>query len=161
MISEFQGEPLLCGVAPRELTNVADALGSIHIPTLIYNGEHDMPDFRRAAAKLASDLPDVKRATIPSALAFPACENARETSNLIQRFVHGSFLLREGDHEKEVEGFPALPEKHRKYLLNRPIKADIVHVGRTIVQHGRWGAIFKITDTTLRMSAKREGCSPG
>lgn len=48
--------------------------------------------------------------------------------------IHGSFLLREGDHNKKAEGLPSLPEKYLPYLLSQPIKAEVVKIRETSVR---------------------------
>jgi hypothetical protein len=41
---------------------------------------------------------------------------------------HPSYLLRVGDEEKEVKGFPAVPQEFKSYLLAHPIGAEIIGV---------------------------------
>ena len=43
--------------------------------------------------------------------------------------MHGSYLLRGGDEEKDVKGFPPVPQEFKPFLLSNPIEADIVGVG--------------------------------
>jgi len=42
----------------------------------------------------------------------------------------GFYLLRKGDENKEVTGFPKLPDEYRSYLLGKPIEA-IISAGYT------------------------------
>jgi pimeloyl-ACP methyl ester carboxylesterase len=86
MVFQFKGEPLLCMMQPKDVTYIADELSSINQPVLVYNGEHDMPDFLRAAAKLQSELPNVKCLKIPNAGGFPAWENPQKVQEYVKEF---------------------------------------------------------------------------
>lgn len=44
--------------------------------------------------------------------------------------MHGSFLLRQGDEKKPVNGPPRLPDEYRRYLLDAPVLATIIAVGK-------------------------------
>ncbi len=88
MVFQFKGEPLLCILQPEEVTPIAEKLESISQPMLVYNGEHDMPDFLKAASKLQSDLPNMKYIKIPEAGGFPAWENPKEVQNYVKEFLY-------------------------------------------------------------------------
>ncbi|MCP3921195.1 MAG: alpha/beta hydrolase [Desulfobacterales bacterium] len=83
---KFQGLPWLCETIPKEVTNVADNLARIEKPVLVYNGENDMPDFKRAADKLEGDLPYSIKKIISSAGAFPAWENYNVVNKVVKDF---------------------------------------------------------------------------
>ncbi len=87
IIFEFMGAPLIDKLTPRELTNVAGSLPAIHPPALIYNGEDDMPDFKRAASYLESDLPNPRRVEIPNTGAFPAWEAPESVNPVVGQFL--------------------------------------------------------------------------
>ena len=69
--------------------------------------------------------------------------------------IHGSYLLRQGDEEKAVTGFPKVPEKYEDYLLAKPIDATIVAVGsyttRPMIDESR----FKDTPVTLDVGTRQ------
>lgn len=44
--------------------------------------------------------------------------------------MHGHFLLRDRDALKTVTGFPEVPAEYTGYLLNEPIEAQIISVGK-------------------------------
>ena len=45
--------------------HAAERLAEIHVPTLILNGEHDLPDFHAVAERLAQGIPDAQRVVLP------------------------------------------------------------------------------------------------
>lgn len=45
--------------------HAAERLGEIRVPTLILNGEHDLPDFHAVAERLAQGMPGARRAVLP------------------------------------------------------------------------------------------------
>lgn len=87
MVFEFQGLPWLSEQPARQVTAAADVLDTIQHPVFIYNGEHDMPDFMRAAAKLHTDIPNAQRAVIMDAGGFPGWENPQSVNALIFEFL--------------------------------------------------------------------------
>ena len=64
--------------------------------------------------------------------------------------VHGSYLLRRGDEGAEISGFPNVPKEYRPYLLDRPISARILSVGKYVTRpsSGEW----KFKDTPVALS---------
>jgi len=64
-----------------------DRLPAIDVPTLIYNGAHDVADFLETAEFLESRLPRARRATIPDAGAFPAWEFPDRVNRLVADFL--------------------------------------------------------------------------
>lgn len=45
--------------------------------------------------------------------------------------IHGMYLLRRGDEARAADGLPTVPAEFAPYLLDRPIDAAIVAVGKT------------------------------
>lgn len=83
--------------------------------------------------------------------------NARsEPRNL----VRGSHLLRRGDEKKNIEGFPAVPEQYRPYLLEKPIEAAVTAVGSYTTRPSVCEWKFKDTSVTLD-KGKEAGLLPG
>lgn len=68
---------------------------------------------------------------------------------------HGFFLLRCGDEEKKVKGFPAVPEEFKPYLLTHPIKAQIVSVGKYTTRPSVCDWKFRDTPVTLNRGKKQ------
>lgn len=73
---------------------------------------------------------------------------------------HGFFLLRDGDCEKKVTGFPSLPKKYRPYLLKKPIETEIVKLGKTASRPSLGNFEFKETSVVLG-AGKKQGVLPG
>ena len=69
--------------------------------------------------------------------------------------MHGFYLLRRGDEEKEVKGFPAVPEEFKPYLLAHPIDAEIVGVGKVTTRLGMGELKFRETPVTLNRGKKQ------
>ena len=69
-----------------------------------------------------------------------------------QEGIHGCYLLRRGDEEKDAQGFPAVPEAFKRFLLRHPIQAEIVDVGKVTL---RSDSKFKETPVTLNRGKKQ------
>ncbi len=89
MIFEFAGIPWLSDLTPRPVTTVSEYLASILQPTLVYNGKHDLDDFKRAALQLAVGLHQVQHEEIPDAGGFPGWENPQAVNHLVRSFLTG------------------------------------------------------------------------
>lgn len=63
--------------------------------------------------------------------------------------MHGLFALRKGDEKLKANGFPAVPEKYKPYLLPQPIEAEIVLVGDPTTRAGLANTTFRSTPVTL------------
>ncbi|MBI5881811.1 MAG: hypothetical protein HZB91_01705 [Elusimicrobia bacterium] len=71
----------------------------------------------------------------------------------------GFFFLRNGDDEKVVDDKPRLPPAYGKLLLERPIDARILSIGRPLAEPGPDGFDH---ETTVALSAgRRDGVLPG
>ena len=86
--------------------------------------------------------------------------NAVNAGSEPRQHAHGSHLLRFGDENKKVCGFPTVPGGFKAYLLERPIEAEIVAVGshRTRPSVLQWK--FKDFPVTLN-AGKEHGLLPG
>lgn len=76
----------------------------------------------------------------------------------------GLFWLRDGDHEKPVEGDPELPEKVRPLLLHDPVSARIVSVGVMRERRERLTADIEHVERlgqVLIDAGSRDGLVPG
>lgn len=88
MIEAFQGQPWLSDETPESVSISAADLRSITQPTLIVNGEFEVPDFLPAAEELQTTLPDARRVTIASAGGFPPWEFPQSTNAEVAAFLH-------------------------------------------------------------------------
>jgi pimeloyl-ACP methyl ester carboxylesterase len=62
-------------------------LGAVHVPTLVVAGEHDQPDFRAMAERLARELPNARLEVIAGAAHLPSMEQPEATAALVRRFL--------------------------------------------------------------------------
>jgi 3-oxoadipate enol-lactonase len=62
-------------------------LSAVRVPTLVAVGEHDKPDFRAIAERLARELPNAELTVIPGAGHLPSMERPEETAALVRRFL--------------------------------------------------------------------------
>jgi 3-oxoadipate enol-lactonase len=84
IITAFEGGPWVDGLSPAEPPELESALSAITVPTLLVNGELDLDDFITVAALLERGLPDVQRATVPAAGAFPLWERPDLVNALVE-----------------------------------------------------------------------------
>jgi 3-oxoadipate enol-lactonase len=62
-------------------------LSAVRARTLVGVGEHDKPDFRAIAERLARELPNAELAVIEGAGHLPSVERPDETAALVRRFL--------------------------------------------------------------------------
>jgi 3-oxoadipate enol-lactonase len=80
--------PMIGGTLEMEVEEPeAVDLASVRTPTLVAVGEHDKPDFRTIAERLARELPNSQLAVIPGAGHLPSMERPEETAALVRRFL--------------------------------------------------------------------------
>jgi pimeloyl-ACP methyl ester carboxylesterase len=87
LLAEFRGAPWLDPAEPTPVEPVRGTLHRIVAPTLLINGEHDVPDFVTMAEELASTLPIVERRTIPGAGGFPLWEDPAAVNAHVTHFL--------------------------------------------------------------------------
>jgi 3-oxoadipate enol-lactonase len=76
------------GALRREEEELDDVeLGAVQAPTLVAVGEHDKPDFRAIAERLARELPNAELVVIDGAGHLPPLERPDETAALVRRFL--------------------------------------------------------------------------
>jgi pimeloyl-ACP methyl ester carboxylesterase len=88
LVQEFWGAPWLSDLKARPVTPAADHLHQIEIPVLIYNGENDLKDFRRAADFMAKKLPHAQQVIIPHGGGFPAWEFPEQVNERVLSFLN-------------------------------------------------------------------------
>ena len=64
-----------------------DDLARIEVPTLLVNGEHEVPDFLPAADELQASLPHASRVVVPGAGGFPLWEFPDEVNALVHEHL--------------------------------------------------------------------------
>ncbi len=87
IVSEFSGAPWLFTGTAQAVAPVDALFASLDLPVLLYNGEHDLPDFMNAANFLEARLPNVRRMTIPDAGGFPAWEFPDRVNRVVASFL--------------------------------------------------------------------------
>jgi 3-oxoadipate enol-lactonase len=66
---------------------LSERVGEVTAPTLVLTGELDQPDILEIADRLARDIPDARRATIPDAAHAPSLERPEEFDRLVLEFL--------------------------------------------------------------------------
>jgi 3-oxoadipate enol-lactonase len=80
--------PMVAGTLQMDVEELEQPeLGAVRVPTLVGVGEHDKPDFRAIAERLARELPDAELAVIQGAGHLPSMEQPEATAALIRRFL--------------------------------------------------------------------------
>jgi 3-oxoadipate enol-lactonase len=80
--------PMAADALRREEVELDDVeLGAVQTPTLVAVGEHDKPDFRAIAERLARELPNAELAVIEGAGHLPSMERPEQTADLVRRFL--------------------------------------------------------------------------
>ncbi len=87
LVSEFEGAPWLSSLTPRPITPIVDCMQTITTPTLLYNGQSDLPDFKKAAALLETGLPQAQRQEVAEAGGFAGWENPEAVNTLVRTFL--------------------------------------------------------------------------
>jgi len=87
LLRAFSGRPWLDTSPPAEVPSLLDELAQIEPPTLLVNGEFDVPEFLQVAETLAARLPDVQGAMIPGAGGFPLWEFPAAVNGRVEAFL--------------------------------------------------------------------------
>jgi 3-oxoadipate enol-lactonase len=69
------------------VSNLAERLGEVTVPTLILVGEEDIPDMHQIADRLERGLPNAQRASIADTAHVPSLERPREFDQLVLAFL--------------------------------------------------------------------------
>jgi 3-oxoadipate enol-lactonase len=69
------------------VTDLADRLGEIRVPTLVVVGEEDNPDMNAIADRLVREISGARRATIANTAHVPSIERPREFDSLVLPFL--------------------------------------------------------------------------
>jgi len=87
IVEEFEGAPWLDAGLIGPITPPDDALRQFTRPVLIMNGEHDLPDFLKAADELSALLLDCRRVTIAGGGGFPFWEFPDSVNAEVRAFL--------------------------------------------------------------------------
>ena len=87
MLDAFQGAPWRDDGEPEPVSLDAAALAAVDVPVLLYNGEHDVPDFLPMADELEAALPRARRETIPATGGFPLWEDPAAVNARVDAFL--------------------------------------------------------------------------
>ncbi len=87
LLDAFQGAPWRDDGEPEPVSLDAAALAAIDVPVLLYNGEHDVPDFLPMADELEAALPRARRETIPATGGFPLWEDPATVNARVAAFL--------------------------------------------------------------------------
>ncbi|MFT5508156.1 MAG: pimeloyl-ACP methyl ester carboxylesterase [Hyphomicrobiaceae bacterium] len=90
IIDTFSGRPWVDSQTPAPVPDVVERLAGIQIPTLIYNGEFDHPEFIAEAFRLTELMMKAHRGTIPNSGGFPSWEQPDTTNALVGEFLRKS-----------------------------------------------------------------------
>jgi 3-oxoadipate enol-lactonase len=66
---------------------LGDRVGEVTAPTLLLTGDLDQPDILAIADRLAREIPDARRVTIPGAAHAPSLERPEEFDRLVLEFL--------------------------------------------------------------------------
>jgi pimeloyl-ACP methyl ester carboxylesterase len=67
--------------------DLAQRLAEIEAPALVVVGEEDQPDMQAIVERLARELPNARRATIPATAHVPSMERPQEFDALVLPFL--------------------------------------------------------------------------
>jgi pimeloyl-ACP methyl ester carboxylesterase len=87
IVSDFSARPWTDDKTPVPVDDVSRSLATLSIPTLIYNGNADHPDFLAEAERLTRLLPLAERWLTPHAGSFPAWERPERVNERITKFL--------------------------------------------------------------------------
>jgi pimeloyl-ACP methyl ester carboxylesterase len=87
MLETFSGAPWLDELEPAEPPPVREKLRTLRAPTLLINGEFDLPEFISVADLLEEELPQTVRAIIPAGGGFPLWEQPDLVNAAVFRFL--------------------------------------------------------------------------
>lgn len=88
IIDEFEGAPWLDPGLIGPVTLSEENLRTLGQPVLIMNGEHDLPDFLKAANDLSALIPDCRRVSVRDGGGFPFWEFPDRVNKKVRAFLH-------------------------------------------------------------------------
>jgi hypothetical protein len=144
------------GLYDRNYGAVDSANGSLH---LSFTFENKRQGFEGIAPDLIPVLWGDRRYLVPADDVIGFCNDVNEGSEP-RNDMHGSYLLRSGDEKKRVSGLPTIPNEFQRYLVSKPIAADIIFVGAYKIR--RSAADWEFKDTSVILNAGSiNGLRPG
>jgi hypothetical protein len=144
------------GLYDRNYGPVAETDNLIH---LSFTFENKRKGFRGIAPDFVAVAWGARRYLIPADDLIGFCNNVNEGREP-RMGRYGFYLLRRGDEEKEVAGFPHVPDEFRSYLLDEPIEATITAIGAFTTRPSVCEWNFKDTPVSLDAGSNK-GLRPG
>lgn len=95
MILSFKGAHFSTDTRSKEVFNVLNNFKDIATPTLCYNGEYDLKEFKDAAKELKRINPDVQIEVINNSGGFPLWEKPKDVLNLVSNYLNKLGLLKD------------------------------------------------------------------
>lgn len=87
LIDHFDGAPWQDTRTPQPVVMTSAELARIDVPTLLVNGEHEVPDFLPTADELQATLPHANRVVVPEAGGFPLWEFPEKVNALVHEYL--------------------------------------------------------------------------
>ncbi len=122
--------------------------------SLGFTFNNDQKGFQGIAQKWTPIQWGERRYLIPSEEIVDFC-NAVNSGSEPRNGARGLHLLRDGDENKDVTGFPLVPQKYQPYLLSEPIEATIISVGKFEPKSGTNKQDLKKSVATLNVGAEQ------
>ena len=142
------------GLYDENFGGVIEQNGIIHLMPRLPKNPHGI---RQQATHLIQVRWGPRRYLVSTAEVAGFCRAVKQGSEPRDR-AQGWFYLAEDDWTKPVAGEPELPKFHRRYLLEKPIVAEIVAVGESFLRPGV-GVTLRETTVTLN-AGERNGVFP-
>ena len=87
IVDDFTGAPWLSDATPSAVAFASSDLHDLSMPVLVYNGEHDHPDFLSTAKTIATLIPGCRHEVIEKGGGFPAWEYPEQVNALLRDFL--------------------------------------------------------------------------
>lgn len=87
IVDDFSGRPWIDKKPAAPLPDLSGELAQLKVPTLIYCGEFDHPEFVAEAKRLEQLMPSAERKIVPDAGGFPAWEQPDSTNEMVHEFL--------------------------------------------------------------------------
>ncbi len=144
------------GLYDRNYGTVSWSNDRIH---LSFTFENKQEGFQGIAEKFIPISWGDRKYLIPADDIVGFCNNVNKGSEP-RAELHGNYLIRNGDENKKATGFPNIPKEFKPYLLENPIQAEIVSVGKYTTKPSVCEWKFKETPVSLN-AGKKQGLLPG
>jgi len=145
------------GLYDRNFGAVSETAGKIR---LSFTFENKRDFYRGIAEEFIIISWGERKYLIPTDDIIGFCNDINSGLEPRKQISGSNYLLKMGDEEKEVSGFPYIPKEYKEYLLERPIEAEIVDVGSYTLRPFVGKMNFKDIAVTVN-AGKNDGLLPG